>query len=151
MMRIQGEGYIECRLMRFQMSAMWSSWVLFSGISKKIHRSKSWLGLWNVRNVTGAAICQKLIGCLEGLNLNPDMCRAQTYDRAGNMAGEINGCAANFKKEHPQANYYHCASHNLNLALCKASQVPEIQNMMGSLQAVGHFFEYSPKQQQQLT
>ena len=66
------------------------------------------------QEVTGAAICEKLLACLEGLNLNPDMCRAQTYDGAGNMAGEINDCAANFKRAHTGANYYHCASHSPN-------------------------------------
>ena len=93
------------------------------------------------QEVTGAAIWQKLIGCLEGRHMNPDMCRAQTYDGAGNMAGEINGCAANFRKAHPREKYYHCASYGPNLALCKASQLQGILNMIGSWRAVGLFFK----------
>ena len=51
------------------------------------------------------------------MNLQPELCRAQTYDGAGNMAGHRNGCAAHFKRDYPRATYYHCASHQLNLAL----------------------------------
>ena len=38
--------------------------------------------------VTGAAICENLLDCLAKLNLDAQSCRAQTYDGAGNMAGE---------------------------------------------------------------
>ena len=43
--------------------------------------------------------------------------RAHTYDGAGNMADAIIGCTANFMKSVPQAHYYHCACHSLNVAL----------------------------------
>ena len=46
-------------------------------------------------------------------------------DGAGNMAGVINRCAANFMKIVPQAHHYHCASHILNLTLSTAYKVPE--------------------------
>ena len=89
-------------------------------------------------------VCQKIIGCLQGLTLDPAQCRAQTYDGAGNMAGVINGCAANFMKIVPQAHYYHCASHSLNLALSKACKVPDVQNTQ---HALAIFFKYLPKGQ----
>ena len=73
------------------------------------------------QEITGAAICQELLNCLEGLHLDPQVCRAQTYDGAGNiMAGQTNGCSANLQRVVPNASYYHCASHSLNLALSKA-------------------------------
>ena len=97
---------------------------------------------------TGAAICQKLVTCLNKLDLDPQNCRAQTYDGAGNMAGATKGCAANFMKIKPRANYYQCASHSLNLALCKASKLPEVQIMMDTLKSVAIFFKYSPQRQQ---
>ena len=73
------------------------------------------------------------------------------YDGAGYKAGITNGCAAHFKAAVPQAHNYHCASHSLNLALYKAPKIPEVQTMMGNLQAVGIFFKYSPKQHQHLS
>ena len=101
-------------------------------------------------DIRGAAICQNLLDCLERLHLDPQLCRAQTYDGAGNMAGYKNGCAANFQKVVPRANYYHCASHSLNLALCKACKLPEMTNMMSNMQALAISFKYSPKRHKRL-
>lgn len=76
--------------------------------------------------ITGVALCAEIVKVLNSLKLKPENCRAQTYDGAGNMAGSQNGCAANFMKYAPKAPYFHCCSHDLNLALSKASTVPEI-------------------------
>lgn len=35
----------------------------------------------------------------------------QTYDGAGNMAGEYNGCQANIKRVEPLCIYTHCGPH----------------------------------------
>ena len=66
------------------------------------------------------------------------------------MAGLINDSAANFMKIVPQAHCYHCASHGLNLALSKVCKVPEVENMMSTLQTLAVFFNYSPKRQRDL-
>ena len=100
--------------------------------------------------VTGSAICTEIVSAVHRLHLDVKKCRAQTYDGAGNMSGHLNGCAANFLKENPNAPYFHCASHNLNLALSKASKIPEISCMLDTLTTVGIFFKYSPKRQRQL-
>ena len=68
------------------------------------------------------AVCHKIIGCLQGLMLNPAQCRADTYDGAGNMTDIINGCAANVMKVAPQAHCYDCARHSLNLALSRRAR-----------------------------
>ena len=47
----------------------------------------------------------------------------------------------------PEARYFHCASHQLNLALTKACAVTSVQCMLPDLQALGVFFKYSPKRQ----
>ena len=91
-----------------------------------------------------------MIGCLQGLTLDPAQCRVQSYDGASYMAGFINGCAANFMKIVPQAHYYHCASHSLNLALSKACQVPGVQHMMSTQQTLAVFFKHSPNRQRRL-
>ena len=78
------------------------------------------LAFIDCESVTGHSVCEKIIDdTIRGVNLQPELCRAQTYDGAGNMAGRINVCAAHFLKLIPQATYYHCASHQLNLAISK--------------------------------
>ena len=77
-------------------------------------------------------------------------CRAQAYDGAGSMSGNLNGCQAKFQESVPKATYYHCSSHQLNLALSKACTVPSIQSMLSDLKAVGIFFKYSPKRRRRL-
>ena len=39
--------------------------------------------------------------------------------------------------QNDRASNYHCASHELNLALTKASKVPEVFNMVCLLQSLG--------------
>ena len=87
---------------------------------------------------------------INGTNIS--YCRSQTYDSAGNMAGKQNGAALNFKKkkkktQNDRALYYHCASHKFNLALAKASRVPEIFDTVCLFQSLGRFFASSPKRQ----
>ena len=100
--------------------------------------------------ITGRALCDTIISGLSVAGLDPANCRAQCFDGAGNMAGVRNGCAANFKKTATRAPYFHCASHDLNLALCKACKVPAIHCIMETLKTVGIFFKYSPKRQREL-
>ncbi|XP_078679498.1 52 kDa repressor of the inhibitor of the protein kinase-like [Branchiostoma floridae x Branchiostoma belcheri] len=101
--------------------------------------------------ITGRALCDTIVGELRKVSLDPANCRAQCFDGAGNMAGVRNGCAANFKRTAaPRAPYFHCASHDLNLALCKACKVQDIQCMLETLKTVGLFFKYSPKRQREL-
>ena len=101
-------------------------------------------------SVSGESICENIIQALRKFNLQPELCRAQTYDGAGSMAGRLNRCAARFQREIPEAVYYHCASHQLNLTLSKTSNIKEIQLMLNALTSVGLFFKYSPKCQRQL-
>ncbi|XP_078585777.1 52 kDa repressor of the inhibitor of the protein kinase-like [Branchiostoma floridae x Branchiostoma japonicum] len=101
-------------------------------------------------NITGRALCDSIVQDLNMLNLDPANCRAQCFDGAGNMAGVVNGCAANFQRVAARAPYFHCASHDLNLALCKACKVPDIHCMIETLKTLGIFFKYSPKRQREL-
>ena len=62
---------------------------------------------------------------------------------ADNMAGNKNGAAAKFNeiKGHNAA-YMHYASHDLNLVLCHAYQVPVILCMIENVKQLGKFFSY---------
>ncbi|XP_071821470.1 52 kDa repressor of the inhibitor of the protein kinase-like [Apostichopus japonicus] len=101
-------------------------------------------------SITGEEICRNILDTLTALGLNPQDCRGQTYDGAGNMAGKERGCAARFQEVSPRAHYHHCSSHSLNLALSKACSVTEITLMLSAIKSTGLFFEGSPKRSRQL-
>jgi hypothetical protein len=61
-------------------------------------------------------------------------------DCAGNMPGKYNGCAAKFREPFSKAVYHYCSSHDLNLVLCKSSQVKEIHIMLEALKQLRIFF-----------
>ena len=82
---------------------------------------------------TGREVCDKIVQALSNLGLDPKMCRVQAYDGAGAMSGGHNGCAKLFQDVSPRAIYFHCASHELNLALSHASKVTKIVNMVSAL------------------
>ena len=103
-------------------------------------------------DIKGRSIANFLINTIKNANLDPLMCRSQTYDGAGNMSGKVKGAAATFCLEagNDKAVYFHCASHQLNLCLSKASKVPQVFNMISTMQVLGIFFKYSPKRQRKL-
>ena len=106
-------------------------------------------------SITGENIAKSIIECLNNVGLDPKKCRAQTYDGAGNMAGCQKGCAVEFQKkklfaENRYANYLHCASHELNLALGKACKVKDIHVVHDIILSLTIFFKYSPKRTRKL-
>ena len=101
-------------------------------------------------SITGKEICVNLVNLLQRVGLDPQCCRAQTYDGAGSMSGRLNGCQAKFREIVPKALYFHCSSHKLNLVLSKASSVSSIHCMLSDLKSLGIFFKYSPKRQRHL-
>ena len=56
------------------------------------------------------------------------------------MRGNIGGVQRKILDLYPKALYVHCASHCLNLALTKASSIPDIRNMCGTIQEIIAFF-----------
>lgn len=104
-----------------------------------------------VDQIDGKSICQALIDAFtKELGIDLSACRAQANDGAGNIAGRLRGCQALFQDTYPLAGYYHCASHQLNLAITKSSTLMEVQLAHETIKSVGLFFEYSPKRQRQL-
>ena len=76
--------------------------------------------------------------------------KRQGYDDAGSMSGHMRGCQARLREVSPHATYFHCSSHQLNLALSKSASVSEVSAMVSNLKALGVFFKYSPKRQRAL-
>ena len=54
---------------------------------------------------------------------------------------------ARFRRLAPKAPYFHCVSHDLNLALSEACNISDIQCMFNVVKTVGFLFTYSPKKQ----
>lgn len=61
------------------------------------------------------------------------------------MSGIFNGCQAIIKRVCPDAEYMHCSSHALNLALIDSSSSHFIRNMFGIVKSTINFFNDSPK------
>lgn len=100
-----------------------------------------------MESCTGEAISKAIIKCLEEHGLSIHDCRGQTYDGAGAMKGIVNGCQAHISNINPLAEYHHCQSHRLNLALNGTSKITEFAILMENLKQLGIFFKYSPKRQ----
>ncbi|XP_071835292.1 52 kDa repressor of the inhibitor of the protein kinase-like [Apostichopus japonicus] len=98
-------------------------------------------------NITGLALAKQILDKIDGIGLSMNECRSQSYDGAGNMAGLRRGCASRISNLHPKAVYYYCMSHDLNLAVSKSCNLPEMQVMLDAVKQVGLFFRYSPKKQ----
>ena len=109
---------------------------------------KQHVAFMECQSTTGKAICSKIVDELGRLQIDVKLCRAQAYDGAGAMSGHLNGCQTLFREIVPEAAYYHCSSHQLNLALSKACDVKPIQCMLADFKSLGIFFKYSPKRQQ---
>ncbi len=98
------------------------------------------------QRITGEVIFNLIKEALERLSLDTKNCVAQTVDGAGNMSGGVQGCTARFQEENPNAQYFHCGSHNLNLALCDSCKdsIP-IRDMLSSVKESGKFIRKSAK------
>ena len=103
-----------------------------------------------VEQTDGKSICQVMQHELCELGIDLSRCRAQAYDGSGNMSGRLRGCQAIFREKYPLALYYHCVSHQLNLAITKASSIMEVHFAHETIKSVGLFFHFSPKRQREL-
>ena len=91
------------------------------------------------KSITGESVCCEIVSIFESAQLSVSDCRAQTYDGAGNMAGQQRACVTRCQRLAPKAPYFHCASHDLNLALSKVCNISGIQCMLNVIKTVGIF------------
>ncbi|CAF2004342.1 unnamed protein product [Rotaria magnacalcarata] len=80
---------------------------------------------------TGETIANIILDYLSTNNLPFDNCIGQAYDGGSNMAGIYRGCQAFIKKKCPDAEYYHCSNHCLNLALADSCSISQIRSPKG--------------------
>ena len=100
-----------------------------------------------MESIAGTDVATAIVSCLNKHGLDVRDCRAQTYDGAGNMSGHLNGARAHIQQLEPLADYYHCASHKLNLALNATSKIMEYRVLMSHITKLGIFMKYSLKWQ----
>jgi len=94
---------------------------------------------------TGESIADIISDYLKEHNLPFENCIGQAYDGGSNMSGIYQGCQAIMKQKCPDADYYHCSNHCLNLALVDSCSITQIRNMIGTIKEVINFFKHSPK------
>ena len=100
--------------------------------------------------VTGHAIAETILNLLQKNHLDLKLLRGQGCDGASNTAGKVKRAAAIISSKHPLALYFHCASHQLNLAVMKSAELISVKNLMDTCKKLHDFFYVHPKHQQKL-
>lgn len=67
------------------------------------------------RNANG--ISNIILENLKTLNIDKVLMISQSYDGASVMAGHINGVQTKIREVYPEATYFHCVAHKLNLVI----------------------------------
>lgn len=81
--------------------------------------------------------------CLEN-NLNLDKLVGLGFDGCSTMAGHENGVQKIIRDKYPKANFFHCASHKLNLVINDLNKIQDIQNTAATIKEIINFFRDSP-------
>jgi hypothetical protein len=66
-------------------------------------------------------------------------CVGQGYDGCATMAGHISGVQKRINNVYPMANFFHCASHRLNLVINDLNSLAEVRNCVGKIKEVTTF------------
>ena len=94
---------------------------------------------------TAEALTTKFLAALNEIGLHVGKMRAQGYDGASVMSGNINGVQTRVRRVNPKAVYIHCRAHVLNLCIVHASKISLVRNIMDTMQSVSLAFKYSAK------
>src|SRR5678815_1543538 len=78
---------------------------------------EKFVGFYHITEDSVENFEKQIIKVLDNKNIKLEKCRGQGYDGAANMRGKYSGLQARIKKIVPNAEYIHCAAHNLNLVL----------------------------------
>lgn len=104
------------------------------------------LGFYAAIKHGAADLVNQVTTLFKDKNIDLKKCVGQGYDGANVMSGVYNGVQKRIKDIQPNAEYVHCATHNLNLVINDAiSSCVEIQNFFATLQDLYNFFGNSIK------
>jgi len=95
--------------------------------------------------LTGEGIASRILLDVRNLGVDMTYLVGQGYDGAGSMSGKMAGTQACIQRQYQHAHYVHCASHVLNLTICKAAEVQAIRNCQAEISAVANFINRSAK------
>ena len=94
---------------------------------------------------TVAALAVNFMETLVDLGIETAKMRGQGYDGAASRKGGIRGVQARIKQIIPGAEYTHCRAHCPNLCLVHACELPEMRNMISTVQQISFSFNLCAK------
>ena len=100
---------------------------------------------FNIADLTGQGIADKILEHLEASGINPNNMVGQGYDGAAAMSGRIKGVQKIIQDKYPCAIYCHCASHCLNLVLSQSCSIPDICDAHTAIKSICTFVNRSTK------
>lgn len=107
---------------------------------------ETFLGFYEITDHSASGMVTKVKAILKNLNIAINKCYGQGYDGASVMSGAYNGVQTKIKEFQKNAEYIHCASHNLNLVINDAvSGCTEVSSFFSILQKIYSFFGNSIK------
>ena len=95
--------------------------------------------------LSGDMIAKTLLRIVGRRGLSLDNCVGQGYDGASSLSSERVGAAACFKRSAPNARYFHCALHRLNLSATSTIAVPAITHAQDVMKSTTACFNSSAK------
>lgn len=107
-------------------------YVVYKPDIDKLEIMESFLGFIPVSNQSSKGIEETILKFLDNNRIDIMKCRGQGYDGASVMSGAYTGVQTRIKSKSPNAEYVHCASHNLNLVL---------NDSVKSIREIGDFYD----------
>ena len=92
-------------------------------------------------------LAEAIINCLTAWGLSLRELRGQCYDGSANMSGAKSGCRAIIQQSAPKAVYFHCAAHQLNLAIVAACKIQAFRSTESAIGEIARFFTFFAKRQ----
>lgn len=105
---------------------------------------EEFLGFVPLQRLDAETISEQILSTLVKFGLDLSKIVGQAYDGCSTMAGKISGVRKRNEDKYPNANFFHCNSHKLNLVINYLSDVSEIRNTVGTIKDSINFFRESP-------
>lgn len=105
---------------------------------------EEFLGFVELKAMNAETIANAIDNFIDKIcTLDPKKCVGQGYDGCSTMSGHIHGVQAILRKKYPNALFFHCASHRLNLVINDLNSVPDVRNTISTVKNIINFFRDS--------
>ncbi|CAH1108108.1 unnamed protein product [Psylliodes chrysocephalus] len=112
--------------------------------ANKYYIKEEFLGYVPLVAMDAKSISHAIVENLQKWGLNLENIVGQGYDGCSTMAGQIGGVHKIIQEQYPQAQFFHCSSHKLNLVINDLNSIAEIRNTVGTIKETIKFFRESP-------